>query len=144
MSDTNSHFHFALARITTTQVLRSTGIDKARPSVVDSLTDLLVRYISLLGERSREAAESAGRHKCDLEDFRQACENVGAITTTSREGVREENGVVQFITWCMSEEVANIRRIAGEGEDDMGESVTANWLPGECISSLSKMSIFGH
>lgn len=142
MSDTNAQFHFALARITTTQVLRSTGIDKARPSVIDSLTDLLVRYITLLGQRSRQSAESAGRHKCDLEDLRQACENIGAIPTTTRAGVREEDGVVQFITWCMSEEVANIRRIAGEGEDDMGESATANWLPGMYITSLSSISAF--
>lgn len=128
MSDSSSQFHFALARITALQLLRSTGIDKARPSVISSLTDLLVRYIQLLGERSREAAEAAGRHACELEDLRAAMESVGTINVTKREHAREEEGVLSFITWCMSDEAANMRRVAGEGKDEMGEVVSADWL----------------
>lgn len=128
MSDSSLQFHFALARIATLQLLRSTGIDRAKPSVVDSLTDILVRYITLLGERSKEVAESAGRHACEMEDLRAALEQVGGLYMTHREEAREEEGVVKFITWCMSDSAGNMRRVAGEGKNEMGEDMTADWL----------------
>lgn len=128
MSDLNAQFHFSLARITTTQLLRSAGVDRAKPSVIDSLTDLLIRHISLLAESSKTAAELAGRHKCELEDLREACEALGAISTTHCEGVREEEGVLKFISWCMSDDATQMRTVAGEGRDELGDDVSANWL----------------
>lgn len=137
MSDLNAHFHLALARIAVIQVLRSTGIDRAKPLVVECLTELLVKYIILLGQRAQEAAESAGRRHADLIDTREACERLGAIATTAREGVREEEGIVEFISWCMSEEVENLRKVAGEGTDEMGEEVSADWLGRKSIRQFS-------
>lgn len=133
MSDTNAQFHFALARVSAIQLLRSTGIDRARPSVIESLADIMVQYIQLLGIKSKEAAESAGRHACELEDAREALERVGSVRVTTRQNAREEEGVVQFITWCMSDEATHMRRIAGEGQDEMGEEVTADWLNREYL-----------
>lgn len=128
MSDTSAQFHFAMARITAIQVLRSTGIDRARSSVIECLTDLLVRYLQILGTRSKEVAESAGRQACELEDLREALEGMGALSVTTKQNAREEEGVLQFITWCMSDETTHMRRVAGEGQDEMGEEVTADWL----------------
>lgn len=128
MSDLNAQFHLSLARVSVTQILRSTGVDRTRLSVLECLSELLVKYLMLLGQRSQEAAESAGRRQCDLVDLREACERMGAIATTSREGVREEEGVVEFISWCMSDEVGELRKFAGEGKDEMGEDVSADWL----------------
>lgn len=128
MSDLNAHFHLSLARITTIQILRSTGIDRAKPSVIEGLTDLLARYLVLVAQRSKECAESAGRSRCEMEDLREALERLGAIAKTGREGVREEEGVVDFISWCMSDENALLRKVAGEGKDEMGDEVTSDWL----------------
>ena len=137
MSDSQSKFHFALARITTLQILKATGIDKAKPSVVDSLTDILVRYMTLLGSASQAVAGSAGRHASEMEDLREALESVGALDTTSRLETREEAGIVKFISWCMSDEAANIKRVAGGAENDLGEDSTSDWLSRKSITLWS-------
>ena len=117
MSDTESHFHAALARITAAQVLRTYGIDRSKVSVIDAFGDIMTRFITALGRRARNAAEHAGRGRCDFEDARQAMEEMGVI--------RED--VVEFIQWCMSEQTKEMRRGACEGDETI-EGNTSDWL----------------
>ncbi len=131
MSD--SAFHFSLARIVATQVLRSAGIDRARLSVVDATTDILIRYILLLAETASAGAHVAGRHSCEAEDVRVAMEALGQLKNHSRlnyDGEENDGAVVAFVQWCRGPTTREMRRIAGEGvaEFEGFETSSADWL----------------
>jgi transcription initiation factor TFIID subunit 3 len=72
-------FYFNLARISAAQILRAAGIDRTRPSTLDTLTDILIRYLYLLGTQSMSFALIAGRTDPDIRDIRLAMEEVGII-----------------------------------------------------------------
>ena len=72
-------FYFTLARISAAQILRAAGIDRARPSTLDILTDILIRYLHLLGSQSMEFALAASRRDPNIRDIRLSMEEVGLI-----------------------------------------------------------------
>lgn len=72
-------FYFNLARISAAQILRAAGIDRSRPSTLDTLTDILIRYLHLLGAQSMFFALAAGRSEADIRDVRLAMEDLGVI-----------------------------------------------------------------
>jgi histone H3/H4 len=84
-------FYFNLARISAAQILRAAGIDRTRPSTLDILTDILIRYLHLLGTQSMAFALTASRSEADIRDIRLAMEEVGVIAKgrlVSRKRVR--------------------------------------------------------
>lgn len=74
-----SEFFFGILRITTAQVLRAAGIDRCAPSVLDTMTDILQRQMTLLAERCRERAELSGRSQIELADLAETMQSVGMI-----------------------------------------------------------------
>ena len=84
-------FYFSLARISAAQILRAAGIDRTRPSTLDTVTDLLIRYLHLLGTKSMTFALHAGHTECNVRDIRLAMEEIGVIAKSrlvSRKRVR--------------------------------------------------------
>src|SRR5579862_5488166 len=72
-------FYFNLARISAAQILRAAGIDRTRPSTLDALTDILIRYLHLLGTQSMSFSLAAGRADTDIRDICLAMEDLGII-----------------------------------------------------------------
>lgn len=85
--------HHALLRPAIVQILRGVGFHSARPSVIDSLTDICARYLMLLA--SRTAARASENHSDmipDITDIRMAMGDSGLLTptiTASEEAWRE-------------------------------------------------------
>jgi transcription initiation factor TFIID subunit 3 len=75
----DSPFYFNLARISAAQILRAAGIDRTKPSTLDVLTDILVRYLHLLGTQSMAFALAAGRPESTIRDVRLAMEEIGLL-----------------------------------------------------------------
>lgn len=136
MTDSAAQFHLSLARVTTVQVLRANGIDRAKPSVVESLTDILVKVLLALGKQARTAAESAGRSCCELEDVRYAMEELQILNASSYDSQRETESAIAFISWCMSDEANELRCVAGEGTEELEEHKSADWLT--CRTDLAQ------
>ena len=97
------------------QMLRAHGVDRARAGVVDALADLLGRALYFLGERARHAAEIRGCGRCDVEDLHAAMDLLH---------MDEE----VLLEWCKGQPARELRRVAGEGVDDSGTQVGADWL----------------
>lgn len=75
--------HHTLLRPAILQILRAQGFHAARPSVVDTLTDIAGRYIALLCERT--AAHSWQNHnnlEADISDIRLALLDCGLLLPT--------------------------------------------------------------
>ena len=96
-------FYFSLARISAAQILRAAGIDRTRPSTLDCLTDILIRYLHLLATQSMFFSLAAGRPEADIRDIRLAMQDVGIIA----EG--------QLVS------KKRVRRIARERHDEMDD-----------------------
>ncbi|BFZ64472.1 hypothetical protein YB2330_005618 [Saitoella coloradoensis] len=143
MSTSIDTFYFSLARISALQILRASGIDRARPSVIDSFTDILVRYLLLLATSARDNAVLAGREGADVLDVRTAMGEYGVLVTRCEaprppsplplpgiEGMdmqleeeKEEDEddedlrvVEEFVEWCRGPQAAEIRKVAGMDE----------------------------
>jgi len=80
---TGRDLHHTLLRPAILQILRAQGFHAARPSVVDTLTDIAGRYLSLLCERT--AAHAWQNHndpEPDITDVRLALVDCGLLTPT--------------------------------------------------------------
>lgn len=111
MTSTND-FYFGLLRISMIQLLKSQGFDRARPSTVDVITDLYMRYLGLLTGEIMKLAES----RCDLDntvslqDITLAFQNLGIIKPVDMLDVYDENpelpsdkGIKKFKEWCLND-----------------------------------------
>ncbi|ODQ50695.1 hypothetical protein SAICODRAFT_21362 [Saitoella complicata NRRL Y-17804] len=141
MSTSTDTFYFSLARISALQILRASGIDRARPSVIDSFTDILVRYLLLLATSARDNAILAGREGADVLDVRTAMGECGVLVARCEAPSRpsplpvpgiegmdleledeedEEDEdlrvVEEFVEWCRGPQAAEIRKVAGMDE----------------------------
>lgn len=80
MTSQSAFFH-ALLRPAILQILRATGYHSAKPSVVDSMTDIAARYLSALCEATASHAVhnhgDAGDYS--LLDVRMALQDAGAL-----------------------------------------------------------------
>lgn len=117
----SSHeLYTSLLRPTVLQILRAAGFQAARPAVIDSLVDLTVRYLVLLGQKT--ASHSIANHG-DLTptilDVRSALQDVGAlrpqisIMEEHFRGAEDMRGVEAFLAWARGDVHKEIRRIAG-------------------------------
>jgi transcription initiation factor TFIID subunit 3 len=80
---TAKSLHHTLLRPAILQILRAQGFHAARPSVVDTLTDIAGRYLALLCERT--AAHSWQNHNnldADISDVRLALIDCGLLIPT--------------------------------------------------------------
>ena len=85
--------HHALLRPAIIQILRAQGFSGAKPSVVDTLTDVAAKYIFLLATRSLEHAHTShiDAHP-DITDVRMAMTDCGILqpSTTATEEIWTE------------------------------------------------------
>ena len=119
-------FH-ALLRPSILQILRATGYHSAKPSVVDSLTDIAARYLLLLAENTAlHAVHNHGQAgDCNVVDVRLALQDAGAILperTVSEQyflGEEDVRGVEEFIAWFGGPKMKELMEIgSGDGESD--------------------------
>ena len=72
--------HHALLRPAVLQILRAVGFHSARPSVVDTLTDITARYLTLLATRTAaHAFENHNDYTPDITDVRLALVDSGLL-----------------------------------------------------------------
>lgn len=140
MSTPPSIFH-ALLRPTILQILRATGYHSTRPAVLDSVTDLAARYLSLLCENTaRHAAHNHGDSAdFDITDVRLALQDAGALLP-QRVGIEEQwtgeedlRGVEEFVKWFSGQRMKEMMAVgAGDGESD-----ATDYLNGELSLDLT-------
>ncbi|KAK9355024.1 hypothetical protein V1523DRAFT_406610, partial [Lipomyces doorenjongii] len=106
----SSELFYSFLRITTAQILRASGIDRCPPSVLDTLTDLAIRYMTLLSTRAASYAALCGREEPGVGDIRMAMEAAGGLRPMrildefpdgmDEEAEAEDDGLQRFIEWC--------------------------------------------
>ncbi|KAK0392472.1 hypothetical protein NLU13_1967 [Sarocladium strictum] len=133
MTTPPSLFH-ALLRPTILQILRATGYHSTRPAVLDSVTDLAARYLSLLCENTaRHAVHNHGDSAdFDVVDVRLALQDAGALLP-QKVGPEEEwtgeedlRGVEEFVRWFAGQRMKEMMAVgAGDGETDATDYLNA-------------------
>ncbi|CCU81218.1 Bromodomain associated domain protein [Blumeria hordei DH14] len=127
--------HHSLLRPCVLHILRAAGYHSTRPSVLDTLTDLTARYLSLLAQRTITHASLAHPEpelglQIYLEHVRMAMQDCGTLGPELMMQEQDFNesedtrGVDAFVAWAMGPEAQEIRRIAIEG----GEGAKDDYL----------------
>lgn len=133
MTTPPSLFH-ALLRPSILQILRSTGYHSTRPAVLDSLTDLAARYLSLLCQATADHAAHNQGNSSDFTvvDIRMALQDVGALlperVETEQEWRGEEDlrGVDEFVKWFAGQRMKEMMEFGnGDGESDATDYLNA-------------------
>lgn len=137
MTTPPSLFH-ALLRPSILQILRATGYHSTRPAVLDCLTDLAARYLSLLCEKT---ASHANHNHGDATDFgvldiRMALQEAGALlpeTVEAEQAFREKEdmrGVEEFIEWFSGQRMKELMAAAvnGDAESDATDYLTGRHM----------------
>ncbi|KAI5466793.1 hypothetical protein BGZ63DRAFT_398425 [Mariannaea sp. PMI_226] len=133
MTTTPSVFH-ALLRPSILQILRATGYHSTRPAVLDSITDLAARYLSMLCQTTADHAvhNNGGCADFTIVDVRMALQDVGALLperiATEEEVYGEEDlrGVNEFIEWFSGQRMKEMMEFGnGDGESDATDYLNA-------------------
>ncbi|CAJ0546165.1 Ff.00g096380.m01.CDS01 [Fusarium sp. VM40] len=133
MTTPPSLFH-ALLRPSMLQILRSTGYHSTRPAVLDSLTDLAARYLSLLCQGTAEHAAHNQGDSADftIADIRMALQDAGALmpervpAEETWRGEEDLRGVEEFITWFAGQRMKEMMEVgSGDGETDATDYLNA-------------------
>ncbi|KAL7788248.1 hypothetical protein V8C37DRAFT_389013 [Trichoderma ceciliae] len=128
-----SMFH-AFLRPSILQVLRATGYHSTRPAVLDTLTDIAARYLTLLCEKTASNAMNnhgdAGDY--DIVDVRMALQEVGTLlpdkveTEQARKGEEDMRGVEEFIQWFTGTRMKEMMEMgSGDTESDATDYLAA-------------------
>ena len=137
MTTPPSLFH-ALLRPSILQILRATGYHSTRPAVLDSLTDLAARYLSMLCQSTAAHATHNQGDSADftLVDMRLALQDAGALmpervfTEEVFTGEEDLRGVEEFVRWFAGQRMKEMMEF-GNGD---GESDATDYLNGEVAS----------
>lgn len=117
-----SDFYFGLLRVSMIQLLKSHGFDRAKASTVDIVTDLYIKYLTLLTSEILKSAQS--RVDLDdtiaLQDLTLGLQNLGVIKPFDSLDVYDENpnlvsdqGMRKFKEWCVNDsQPADARKVA--------------------------------
>jgi len=139
-------FYFSLARISAAQILRAAGIDRTRPSTLDTVTDILIRYLHLLGTQSMSYALHAGHTECNVRDIRLAMEEIGVIAKSrlvSRKRMRRIVRQRRGEDVDMEEEDEDDSDPDGEDEDDESTETMErllNWFRGGQAAEIRRVA----
>jgi transcription initiation factor TFIID subunit 3 len=128
-------FYFSLARISAAQILRAAGIDRTRPSTLDTLTDILIRYLHLLGTQSTSFTLAAGRPLSDIRDVRLAMEDLGIISKGRLVSKKRVRRIARERAGDINEDEDEGEDTDPDGEDEDDESTETlerllNWFKG--------------
>ncbi|KAF4979022.1 hypothetical protein FZEAL_4697 [Fusarium zealandicum] len=133
MTTPPSLFH-ALLRPSILQILRSTGYHSTRPAVLDSLTDLAARYLSLLcqGTAAHAAHNQGDSADFTIADMRMALQDAGALMPQRLHaeevwrGDEDLRGVDEFIHWFAGQRMKEMMEVgSGDGEMDATDYLNA-------------------
>ncbi|QLL31727.1 hypothetical protein HG536_0B05930 [Torulaspora globosa] len=117
-----SDFYFGLLRVSMIQLLKSHGFDRAKPSTIDIITDLYIRYLRVLTSEIIKSAQS--RLDWDdtlaLQDLTLGLQNLGIIKPVDVLDVYDENpnlvsdeGMRKLKEWCVRDrQPADARKVA--------------------------------
>ncbi|KAG5979991.1 hypothetical protein E4U43_006795 [Claviceps pusilla] len=137
---TQSAFFHALLRPSILQILRATGYHSARPSVVDSLTDIAARYLTALclSTASHAIHNHGDAGDYTVVDVRMALQDVGALQpqrtrsgVSSLEGEDEEEQedgrvVEEFVGWFAGQRMRELMDMGvGDGEIEATDYLSA-------------------
>lgn len=135
-----SMFH-AFLRPSILQILRATGYHSTRPAVLDTLTDIAARYLTLLCEKT--AGNAANNHgdagDYDVVDVRMALQEVGALLP-DQAWRREEDmrGVEEFIGWFTGPRMKEMMEMgSGDTESDATDYLAGEFRALLCIFLIS-------
>jgi transcription initiation factor TFIID subunit 3 len=125
-------FYFSLARISAAQILRAAGIDRTRPSTLDALTDILIRYLHLLGQQSMSFSLAAGHPDADIRDICLAMEDLGIVAKQRLVSKRRIRRMEQARRDVDDEEMEVDEEDEDEDEDESSETLrrVLNWFKG--------------
>ncbi|TGZ77388.1 hypothetical protein EX30DRAFT_295641, partial [Ascodesmis nigricans] len=140
MSDAD--LFFSLLRISAAQILRAAGLTTAKPSVLDAFTDILRRYLILLGTTTRDMAELNNRIEPDISDVRKALEHVGLIRPINVFSDPEDGdtrGVEAFVEWFRGGQEREMRRVAGFAVEEAMGGVPAQTKNEEWLGMVRKV-----
>lgn len=134
-------FH-ALMRPAIIQILRAAGFHSAKPTVIDSLTDIAHRYLELIcQETARHTTDNtldpmfAGDVAPTIVELRLALQDIGAFLPErdweEQDFMEQEDtrGVDEFLSWATGPKTELIKKIA---LDDDGEEGVTDYLSGMC------------
>jgi transcription initiation factor TFIID subunit 3 len=136
-------FFCSAARVSAAQILRASGIVRARPTAHESFTDILIRVLVLIGSAAKRDAGISGRSEPDLEDVRAALEEITVIPRGRVTGLLEDEDCIDyvipvdeddrqirdFIKWCKGDAAEEMRRIAAMPSIDTDEGRSReDWL----------------
>lgn len=129
-------FH-SLLRPAVLQILRAAGYHGARPSVLDSMTDLAARYLYHLCELTAMYTEhnSSDNMTPTIVDIRMALQHVGALlperpmVEQMYTGVEDMRGTNDFQAWAGGSFNREIKRIALDGDDEATDYLNGEFLP---------------
>ncbi|KAK1768377.1 hypothetical protein QBC33DRAFT_534758, partial [Phialemonium atrogriseum] len=126
MTPPQALFH-TLLRPSVLQILRAMGYHSAKPTVLDSLTDLAARYLSELCHMTALYAAHNGSDSAagpDVVDVRMALQYMGALLPERAEeeqeflGVEDTRGADEFVAWARGPVNKEIKRVALDGVED--------------------------
>lgn len=79
-------FHFTLLRISIAQILKASGFDKCKPSILNILTDIYIQYFKLLLSRTLKFSnQRVNSNDIGIQDVTQAMLDIGFIKPSSFE-----------------------------------------------------------
>lgn len=140
MTTPPSLFH-ALLRPSILQILRATGYHSTRPAVLDSLTDLAARYLSLLCQSTADHAvhNHGDSAEFTVADVRMALQDAGALMPTrvpteeAWRGEEDLRGVEEFIQWFAGQRMKEMMEAgSGDGESDATDYLSGTRNPASC------------
>lgn len=104
-----SDFYFALARITAAQICRACGIERCSRGVLEVLTDVLIKYLMLLGSASATALELRNASDASAADALLAASQYDAIRSPGLGGVDD---IIDLISWLKGPIQQRLVRVA--------------------------------
>lgn len=131
---TQSAFFHALLRPSILQILRATGYHSARPSVIDSLTDIAARYLTALclSTASHAVHNHGDAGDYNLVDVLMALQDVGAVQPAKKRAMG--------LTWQDSENEGQNEEEDEENDDDCAEGWVVDefveWFAGQRMREL--------
>lgn len=135
--------HHSLLRPCILHILRAAGYHSTRPSVLDALTDLAARYMTLLAQSTAiHAAINEHELEVTIQDVRMAMQDCGAILPEKVleeqefNGEEDARGADNFLSWAMGPENREVRRVAMDGAEDSKDDYLAGLFSFYRIPSL--------
>lgn len=80
-------FYFAILRISISQILKASGFDKCKPSILNIITDLYIKYFELLIRKTlkNSTLRTNSSNKIEIQDIVQSMKDVQLIKPSSFE-----------------------------------------------------------